>query len=302
MLVIGAGVSGLTVAACLAEAGHEARIVAAAPPRETTSYAAGAMWGGVLAEPQHRFTGWAAESLAAFRELAEDPASGVRIGSGVLATRDQLAPPPVLFPGVELREVEPPPGFGRAFRVSLPVVDMPPYLDHMSSRVRVEIGEVKSLEQAVEEHGTVFNCAGVGARALTGDEALRPVRGQHVVVENPGIEEFFLADPWGDSWESWFPHGDSVVLGGIAQEGDWETAPREADAERIVAACAAVEPRFAGARVIEQRVGLRPARDTVRVEAERVGSGLVIHDYGHGGSGVGLSWGCAREAVALLDA
>jgi D-amino-acid oxidase len=301
VLVIGAGVSGLTVAACLAEAGHEARIRAAASPRETTSYAAGAMWGGVFAAPQDRVTGWAAESLAAFRELAENPDSGVRIASGTLATRGTAGPPPELFPGAETVSTEPPAGFNLAFRITVPVIDMPRYLDHMAAGIDIEIGLVDSLEDALGQAEVVFNCAGIGARQLAGDDGLRPVRGQHVIVENPGIDEFFIADPFGESWTSWFPHGNQVVLGGIAQEGDWETAPRAADAERILTACAEIEPRFADARVIEQRVGLRPARDTIRVEAERIGSGLVVHDYGHGGTGVGLSWGCAREAVTLLD-
>jgi D-amino-acid oxidase len=49
-------------------------------------------------------------------------------------------------------------------------------------------------------------------------------------------------------------------------------------------------------------VGLRPGRSAVRVEAEPRGDGLVVHDYGHGGAGVTLSWGCAEEAVALAAA
>ena len=48
------------------------------------------------------------------------------------------------------------------------------------------------------------------------------------------------------------------------------------------------------------RVGLRPFRPQVRLEAEPSGSGpLVVHNYGHGGAGVTLSWGCAREAAGL---
>ena len=65
-------------------------------------------------------------------------------------------------------------------------------------------------------------------------------------------------------------------------------------------AVAAIEPRLNGARVLGHRVGLRPFRPQVRVEAEPPGPGpLVVHNYGHGGAGVTLSWGCAREAAAL---
>ena len=73
-------------------------------------------------------------------------------------------------------------------------------------------------------------------------------------------------------------------------------------ADRILRDCAAIEPRLTGARVLAHRVGLRPARPTVRLEAEPAAPGggpPIVHNYGHGGAGVSLSWGCAREAAAL---
>ena len=55
-----------------------------------------------------------------------------------------------------------------------------------------------------------------------------------------------------------------------------------------------------GAEVVAERVGLRPYRPTVRLEAESLPGGRVLwHNYGHGGGGVSLSWGCARD---LTDA
>ena len=48
-------------------------------------------------------------------------------------------------------------------------------------------------------------------------------------------------------------------------------------------------------------MGLRPARAAVRLEKEQ-GQGaydgaVLLHNYGHGGAGGALSWGCAREVV-----
>ncbi|MFE6645077.1 FAD-dependent oxidoreductase [Nocardioides sp. NPDC057772] len=54
--------------------------------------------------------------------------------------------------------------------------------------------------------------------------------------------------------------------------------------------------------MLEHRVGLRPTRPQVRVTAERSDKGLVIHNYGHGGAGVTLSWGCAEDVARLLAA
>jgi D-amino-acid oxidase len=306
-LVIGAGVSGLTTALCLTEAGHAVRIRTAAPPLETTSRAAGAMWGSTFAGPAEKVGGWASASLAVFQELARDPGSGVAIVSGTLASAGGGAPPPHVFPGVEVRPSAPPAGFAAGFRVTLPLIDMTRYLEHLAGRVEtagipIELRPVESLAEAAAEAPVVVNCTGVGARALVPDPELRAIRGQHVVVENPGLEEFFMTEPLGPAWTSLFPHGDRLILGSVAQEDDWSTAPRAEDAEAILERCAAVEPRVRDARVLEHQVGLRPARSVVRVEAEAGNGARLVHNYGHGGTGVGLSWGCAREVVALVAA
>lgn len=60
---------------------------------------------------------------------------------------------------------------------------------------------------------------------------------------------------------------------------------------------------FQNAKIIKQQVGLRPGRPSIRVECEtmKVGSKQlpVVHNYGHGGSGLTLHWGCAKEAATL---
>jgi D-amino-acid oxidase len=71
------------------------------------------------------------------------------------------------------------------------------------------------------------------------------------------------------------------------------------------AAALATERRFAPVKVARERiirevVGLRPYRpEGFKVEAERLGNKLLIHNYGHGGAGVTLSWGTASLAVDL---
>ena len=87
-LVIGAGVIGLTSATYLAESGMEVRIRAAAPPQETTSRAASAMWGSSFAGPADAVRRWAVQSLEDLRALADEPGSGVRIAWG--CARDVL--------------------------------------------------------------------------------------------------------------------------------------------------------------------------------------------------------------------
>ncbi len=59
---------------------------------------------------------------------------------------------------------------------------------------------------------------------------------------------------------------------------------------------------MADAEVLGQRVGLRPGRTEVRLEIEELPGGrALIHDYGHGGRGFTLSWGCAEEVLKLAE-
>ncbi|XP_047995991.1 D-amino-acid oxidase-like [Leguminivora glycinivorella] len=58
---------------------------------------------------------------------------------------------------------------------------------------------------------------------------------------------------------------------------------------------------FQDAKVVKHWTGLRPGRDQVRLETEIVDGKLVIHNYGHGGSGVTLFWGCASNVLDLLQ-
>ena len=221
----------------------------------------------------------------------------------MLAARStEEGPPEFLFPGVDVvRRDDAPPGFVAAFAIDVPLVDMPRHLDYLLARFEAAGGELEvrplhALSDVAGAAPVVVNCSGVGARALVPDPAVRSVRGQHVVVENPGLEEFFMEEP-APRWAGWFPHGDHVVLGGCADEDDWSLEPDPALAEEIVRRCAAIEPRLAGARVIEHRVGLRPARPDVRVEEEPLGASRCVHNYGHGGTGVALAWGCARDVA-----
>ena len=129
---------------------------------------------------------------------------------------------------------------------------------------------------------------------------LRAIRGQLVRVERGAVERFTLDDydPRGVTYV--IPRSQDCILGGSADDGREELIPSEATTTAILERCAALEPRLAQARVLSVSVGLRPARSAVRLEREspRPGSTL-IHNYGHGGAGVTLSWGCAHE-VAML--
>jgi len=308
-LVVGAGVAGLTTAISLAEAGLRTAVVTAEPPSRTTSVAAGAIWGPVRCGPPERTRDWARTGLDVLRALMNEPAAGVRQVSGREVASRPLTPPDWmdLLPGGArvLAPAELPAGFASGWAYTAPVVTMPAYLGYLLDRFAAAGGAVTAA--AVESLASldapvVVNCTGMGARDLVPDPALVPVRGQVVVVENPGIDEFYIDH--GDSGTDYvylFPHRDVVLLGGTAEEGAWDLEPRAEVAARIMRDCSAVFPALRSARVLAERVGLRPVRPQVRCEAEPLpGPGgrdgrVLWHNYGHGGGGVTLAWGCARE-------
>lgn len=304
VLVVGAGVIGLTAAVCLAEQGSRVRIWARLPPGATTSAVASAMVGPSFHPADDPDGQRERVSVAEFTGLAGVAGTGVALRRGRLASVTQTPAPPGLS-ACDASEL--PDGFAAAFWTTLPLVDMPVYLDHLAGRLRaaggeIELRDVATLAEPAAHAPLVLDCAGLGARELVPDPAVRSIRGQHVVVENPGIEEFFVGRPDGTEWTAYWPYPEHVVLGGVAGEDDENTVPDPNTAEQIRLRCIAVEPRLAGAAVLSHQVGLRPARPTVRLDAELVGDARVVHCYGHGGAGVTLSWGCAREAIALLTA
>lgn len=310
ILVIGAGVSGLTTAITLAESGSRVLVVAADPPRASTSAAAGAMWGPSFQEPMDKTLAWTAYSLSQFESLALDPDSGVHmtpvLTSGDLPEGSELPPQVRLIP--ELRPCtadELPAGFDAGFRAVMPLIEMPRYLDYLVARLEraegsIELRTLASLDEAGLAVAVVVNCSGLGARELAGDRNLLPVFGQHVLLANPGLETAFIELSGKTEWTSYMPHRDVVVCGGIAIPGRWDATPDPELTDRILARCRLAEPRLIGAEVRGVATGLRPERPVVRVEAEAQRGTRIVHNYGHGSSGVSLSWGCAREAAALV--
>jgi D-amino-acid oxidase len=317
VLVIGAGVSGLTTGIRLAEAGLGVTIRTAAPPGQTTSAAAGAVWGLVRVGPPDRVLAWGRTGLEVMSGLAAEKGTGVRMASGKEVSRGPLERYywTELLPDVRACEKsELPDGFVDGWHYTAPVATMPVYLGYLRARFEkaggtLQVAPVGSLAELAGEAPVVVNCAGVAARDLVPDPAVVPVRGQVVIAANPGIEEFFITRDEQPPWIVYmFPHGDQILLGGTNEEGNWDLNPQTHIAERIVAGCASIDARLRGVPILGHRVGLRPYRPEVRLEAEPLGSVLpsspaqsvLWHNYGHGGAGVSLSWGCAAEIANAI--
>jgi D-amino-acid oxidase len=308
VLVVGAGVSGLTTAVCLAEAGMTVRVRARELPLATTSCAAGAIWGPYLLTDR-REQRWSDETRHKLEALSRVRGSGVRQVLGREVSRADVSTPEWATKLPDFRTCtadELPTGYSQGWWYSAPIVDMPTYLGYLRDRLReasgtLSAGVVRSLDEAAAEASIVVNCTGIGARQLVTDVSLTPVRGQLVVVENPGIERFFAEYDDSPTPTYYLPHRESLVLGGSAEAGRTDLEPDLQTSVDIQRRCAVIEPALERAKVLEHRVGLRPTRPRIRLEHVNLARTHVIHNYGHGGAGVTVSWGCAREVLRLIN-
>ncbi len=295
--MVGAGVIGLSCAVRLLEAGHRVDVVGRDLPLETTSSVAAAVW-SPYSRPQEHVVRWARAAYDVFAELCDDESAGVVMrtgtelfleGAGELWWRDAL--PPGAGPD---RETRLPPGFASGLTMRTPVIEMSIYLRWLAARVEALGGTITRMNLSALPSGDalVVNASGIGARLLGGDGSVGPVRGQVVVVEQVGLDHW-----WIDSGPPTYviPRSRDIVLGGTAGEGEWSRTPDAATAASILERAVKIEPRLAGVRILGHKVGLRPGRAAVRLERE----GDVIHCYGHGGCGVTVSWGCADDVVDL---
>lgn len=339
ILVIGAGVSGLTSAHELLRAGFAVTVLGRELPPRTTSNAAAAVWlpysvQGAEAGDVER---WGRASLDRFTALAQVSVAGV-IWREVLDLHREANEPPdwaVAVPGFRLaRADELPPGRAMGYVFPAPVIDTSVYLDWLSHEVErlggvVRQGEVASLDALPDEYDVVVNCAGLGAHELAPDDGtctadglgVHAGRGQvvRVRVRNGGFARVVSDDDVPQRPTYIVPRIHDIVLGGFNQPNE-QLEPDPAQSHDILRRCAALaeffDPAFAAslralldpaqagagvepAEIASVGVGLRPLRETVRVELLRVAGRAVIHNYGHGGAGVTLSWGCAEDVARL---
>lgn len=312
VLVIGCGVSGLTTGIALLRAGHAVRIWAKALPPDTTSNVAAAVWYPYKAFPADRVTAWGAEAYRKFLALAEQSDTGV-IRSEVLDLRREPAEAPDWKDTVDgfrtARADEMPPGFPAGFAFAAPVIDTSIYLDYLMRTFQAEGGRierhtVRDLAEALDECPVVVNCAGLGARELLGDAEFHPLRGQVVRVRHTGARRVLLDDGVEGAVTYIVPRISDMILGGTDDEGNESTEPDPAVTRDILRRCVQLDPALAqltDADILGVAVGIRPVRSSVRLETAPAGAGRwLVHNYGHGGAGITLSWGCAAEVARLV--
>lgn len=246
--VLGAGVMGLTTARLVQEAGFAVTIYAAALPPDTTSNVSGGQWhpfghyreSEVTEEWRQQFRAAADYSWRRFQIMVGDD-YGIRW----LPTYAEAGgePEPKLlatFPPVNRvlsRQEHPFPVEGLV-RFDTLYVETGRFLRQLMRDVQIAGGRIAVRKFAAPSEimalseKLVFNCTGLGARALFGDTGMRPARGQlAILLPQPEVQYAFAG-----SMGYMFPRPDGIILGGTFELDQWSTIPEPAAIDKILAA------------------------------------------------------------------
>ena len=307
VLVIGAGVVGLTSAYLLHDAGYKVTIYTKDYTQDTTSAVAGAFWEPYLVQPIEKAHRWSKFTYDYMNSnILPIRYSGVTEIT-VNSYQNPASPDPWWMPLAKnfrrLGKGEISDIYTSGWEYDSLLFDTTVYLPWLVSQlnkkgIEMKQSEVKSFEDVLPDFDLVVNCTGLGAKALCNDNQLYPIRGQVLRIAPNGFDKV-VQDENDDSLVYVVPRLNDIIIGGTGQVNDWNIQPDPQDTIRISNKLKKILPDFADMEILEERVGLRPARSEVRLETEQVSGKTIIHNYGHGGAGYTLSWGCASDVVDL---
>jgi glycine/D-amino acid oxidase-like deaminating enzyme len=306
MIVLGAGVSGLTTAVTMSLAGSDVTLHSAEGPAQTTSALAAAIWHPFYQAPDLVYLARARLTYDTMRRLSDDVSSGVSMRP-LTEYFQHDAGAPWWADCVEglARESKAavPSRFACAYRMNVPVAEPARYLRYLMGMF-LDLGGKCVLRHVVDpvplldEADFVVNCCGYGSRRF-GDPAVSLSRAVVLrAAPDNAVRGCFIDDSDPQAPTYIVERDEDIVLGGTADPELTSTVVGEHRIESIVRRCTNLCEGVGALRIIEARVGFRPMRSSVRAARDDIHPRL-LHNYGHGGGGFTLSWGCATHVLRL---
>ncbi len=310
VLVLGAGVSGLTTASVLQDLGIDVTIWAREFGDQTTSHIAPAIWYPEKLQPEELTRKWATLSIEKFYALAMQSESGVILSPIAKYFHRRMGDPwwkEIVrdfkrIPESELR------GAVCGYEFTGVVIDTSIYFDkYLFNEFKRKGGAcerkiLQDFEGAFQSYEAIINCAGLGARELFADSELSSIRGQIVRIAQISTSKVILDTDHPQGMISIIPRNHDCILGSTSQKGNDDRQIDSFTSNEIIERCGLYFPEIKTAAVLDSSVGFRPFRSSVRVESEPFPNGRVLlHNYGHAGNGYTLSWGCAFDVAERFE-
>ena len=336
IVIVGGGVIGLSCALILSPE-YDVTIIAEKFGVKSNSWKATAIWHVYLVPETKQVLDWAENTLKILCDIAKlESQSGVELVKGVELFRNGKASfpswsdIPPLFKMLTEEEIsfynrydladlnedevsvlqENPVKWG--YHIEAPTADMQKYLPWLEKRV-VENGvlivekKIGSFQELENEYDLIVNCTGFGSRELANDKDFKVYRGQYFILKaDDNSPKVYIGDddhPGGMAYM--IPRLGEVMVGGCA-ENDIESLELTLNWDDTIRRAGLYVPWLRGCKTTDQArqpvVGIRPSRNSgIKLEIDKSSISIpIIHNYGHGGSGFSLSWGCAESVEKII--
>lgn len=335
VVVVGAGVIGLSCALTLSEGGYKVKVVAANFPTDPLNSKYTSSWAGAHYRPFPSHTDKDYEDAMLtrvtydyFKKLSvEEPESTVKWVQGVDFVEEKGiygVNSRGYYEGIDDMKIVPreqyPPGVAFGASYTTWVLNSPLYIQYLMRKLtfkygvtftRAELISLKQISQAYPGH-IIVNATGMGLQWDGGyDGDCFPIRGQTLLVRVPQDCLYLNKTVTHQSKDGLWtfviprPHHGGVILGGTKQLDDYQSTPKEEDTNALIERAKILYPELFIEGQLDIRnvnVGFRPARNGgLKVELEKYpGNVSVVHAYGAGGMGYELSYGAAKKVEEIV--
>lgn len=311
--VVGAGIIALSTAYELSKLKNvKITVYADKFTPDTTSDTAVAIWLPYKAEPIDKVQRWCELSLETIREINKKvSASGIFWLKYHELYRENKKQPrwmDLASPKQDQEKMDytPPPEFSCIHTACVPIIDstyhMKFLLDFLTAK-KIKLQEkhfFNKSEMLPLTDDIIINCTGLGAKNLLNDDELYPIKGEIIRVTKPDFD-YAVADPSDNSLTYIIPRKNDCIIGGTAELNNWNMDVSKKTTNKIFERACRLCPSLKETKILEYKAGLRPARSKVRLELEKYENKNIIHNYGHGGAGFTLAYGCATDVAKLIN-
>jgi len=333
--IIGGGIQALSTGVLLEHLGHDTRMIGesfsyvdgADTPTVSTDYAAASVY-PVRIESEYSTDELIARAESTFEPFYETDGIPVRKHTHYHLCEephDEPHPNRMAVTDIDDDDGEIPGRPGKRIRgghvCEEYFVEMPEYVPLLYTAYQELGGETESRTVTAGEmdglDGVVFNCSGYGSRELFGDDSMRAIKGHILQLPYDGAEPLPFSYTYTPSEYShyvyMYPRKETVLFGGSylmgdIVDGEWRgeapEKPMPIDGVTVPERLYTVNEEIMSDTVpverdtVDAKYGYRPYRaDGMRIERD----GDVVHNYGHGGAGVSMSWWSALRAVGFVD-